>query len=119
MVEDIKRLHEEKVSLTKQLELVQSEMENHSCMNGVSDDSNQEIITRLEKEKKELQEELNKYNKNSVVNYFLTKCIAKTFKNVILFMTFQIHSTSVQCLYVLNKNWIINSILWVKKHCSL
>lgn len=73
MVEDIKRLHEEKVSLTKQLELVQSEMENHSCMNGVSDDSNQEIITRLEKEKKELQEELNKYNKNSVVNKFPKK----------------------------------------------
>lgn len=74
MVEDIKRLHEEKVSLTKQLELVQSEMENHSCMNGVSD-SNQEIITRLEKEKKELQEELNKYNKNSVVNKFPKKDI--------------------------------------------
>ncbi|XP_022342625.2 uncharacterized protein LOC111136219 isoform X1 [Crassostrea virginica] len=65
MVEDIRRLHEEKASLTKQVELVQSEMENHSCMNGVSDDSNQEIITRLEKEKKELIEELNKYNKNS------------------------------------------------------
>lgn len=77
MVEDIKRLHEEKVSLTKQLELVQSEMENHSCMNGVSDDSNQEIITRLEKEKKELQEELNKYNKNSVVNYFLKNYMIK------------------------------------------
>lgn len=77
MVEDIKRLHEEKVSLTKQLELVQSEMENHSCMNGVSDDSNQEIITRLEKEKNELQEELNKYNKNSVVNYFLKNYIIK------------------------------------------
>ena len=67
MVEDIRRLHEEKASLTKQVELVQSEMENHSCINGVSDNSNQEIITRLEKEKKELIEELNKYNKNSGV----------------------------------------------------
>lgn len=53
------------------------------------------------------------------MNYFLKKCIAKPFKNVILMMTFQIHSTSVKCLYVLNKNWIINSILWIKKHCSL
>lgn len=82
MVEDIKRLHEEKVSLTKQLELVQSEMENHSCMNGVSDDSNQEIITRLEKEKKELQEELNKYNKNSVQPSDTGPCHTDTEKQV-------------------------------------
>ena len=77
MVEDIRRLHEEKASLTKQVELVQSEMENHSCMNGVSDDSNQEIITRLEKEKKELIEELNKYNKNSGVksSFWFEECI--------------------------------------------
>lgn len=53
------------------------------------------------------------------MNYFLKKYIAKPFKNVILMMTFQIHSTSVKCLYVLKKNWIINSILWIKKHCSL
>lgn len=66
-MEDINRLHEEKINLTKRLELVQSEMENHSCINGVSDDSTQEIITRLEKENKELHEELNKYNKNSGV----------------------------------------------------
>ncbi|XP_062583545.1 kinesin-like protein KIFC3 isoform X2 [Saccostrea cucullata] len=66
LVEDIKRLHEEKVNLTKRLEMVQSEMETHSCTNGVSDDSNKEIIAQLEKEKKELQDELSKYSKNNM-----------------------------------------------------
>jgi hypothetical protein len=75
-VEDIKRLHEEKINLTKRLELVQLEMENHSCVNGVSDDSNHEIISRLEKENKELHEELNKYIKNSGV--CLLKSTAQT-----------------------------------------
>ncbi|XP_048752389.2 kinesin-like protein KIFC3 isoform X3 [Ostrea edulis] len=81
-VEDINRLHEEKINLTKRLELVQSEMENHSCINGVSDDSTQEIITRLEKENKELHEELNKYNKNSGQPSDMGPCHTDTEKQV-------------------------------------
>ena len=72
LVEDILRLQSEKTSLTNKLEIISSEMENHSC-SSKGDNSNdtsalQQAIERLEDQNRKLEEELEFYKSHQTDN---------------------------------------------------